>query len=115
MHMKTESLLLKAPPYPVEQALLRLGNNLRVARLRRNLTIKQVAEKIGTGTRVIADAEKGRLGTGIAVYGALLWIYGLDKSLGQLADPANDQEGLALELSRGRKRATESRGLDNDF
>ena len=113
--MKTKSLLLQAPPYPVEQALLHLGRNLRVARLRRNLTLEQVAEKIGTGTRVIADAEKGRLGTGIAVYGALLWTYGLLEPLADLADPAKDEEGQALDLARGRKRAAAKRELDNDF
>lgn len=38
-----------APPYPVEQTIKRLGVNLRTARLRRNLTIQDVAEKIGAG------------------------------------------------------------------
>jgi transcriptional regulator with XRE-family HTH domain len=38
----------------VEQALKRLGANLRTARLRRNLTLRAVAEKIGTGARAVS-------------------------------------------------------------
>ena len=44
---------------------------LRTARLRRNLTIQDVADKIGTGPRAVADTEKGKSSTGIVVYVAL--------------------------------------------
>jgi hypothetical protein len=47
--MTAKNTLIQAPPYPVEQAIKRLGANLRTARLRRNLTIEEVGEKIGTG------------------------------------------------------------------
>ena len=53
-----ENLLTTAPPYEIEQAIKRLGANLRTARLRRNLTIAEVAERIGTGVRPVADAER---------------------------------------------------------
>jgi len=46
--MARKNTLTTAPPYAVEKALHRLGANLRIARLRRNLTIEDVAEKIGT-------------------------------------------------------------------
>ncbi|WP_218135085.1 helix-turn-helix domain-containing protein [Parasphingopyxis algicola] len=106
---------MSAPPYEVEQSIVRLGKNLRTARLRRNLTIEQVAEKIGTGPRAVMDAEKGKLGTGIATYTALLWTYGLLESFSALADPASDREGLTLERLSGRERARTSQELDNDF
>jgi len=51
-----QDLALASPPYPVEQALKRLGENLRVARTRRKLTIQQVAEKIGIGRRAVMQA-----------------------------------------------------------
>lgn len=41
--------LLSAPPYEVETALKRLGADLRTARLRRNITLAEVAERIGAG------------------------------------------------------------------
>lgn len=113
--MVAKNLLIEAPPYEVEQAIRRLGQNLRTARLRRNMTIEQVAQKIGTGPRAVMDAEKGKLTTGIAVYTALLWAYGLLRPMDELADPAGDREGLALERLSGRTRARTSEGLDNDF
>jgi transcriptional regulator with XRE-family HTH domain len=107
--------LLEAQPYPVEQALRRLGGNLRTARLRRHLTINEAAEKIGTGPRAVSDAEHGKPSTGIAVYAALLWIYDLLGVFEDLANPLKDEQGLSLASRRDRVRARKGRGLDNDF
>ncbi len=113
--MSARNPLLAAPPYPVEQALKKLGANLRTARLRRNLTIKEAAEKIGAGTRAVSDAEKGKASTGIAVYVALLWTFDLLHQLADVADPGRDEEGQALSLSNERLRARSSGELNNDF
>ncbi len=113
--MTARNTLSTAPPYAVEQALKRLGANLRMARLRRNLTIEAVAEKIGTGPRPVSDAEKGKPSTSAAVYIALLWTYDLLEPVSTIADPALDEEGLALSEPRQRARAREKAGLDNDF
>ena len=113
--MTAKNLLSTAPPYPVEQAIKRLGVNLRTARLRRNLTIEDVAQKIGTGPRAVSDAEKGKPSTGLVVYTALLWTYDLLGPVSELADPARDEEGLMLELSSGRVRARTKEELDSDF
>lgn len=107
--------LLKTPPYPVEEALKILGKNLRTARIRRSLTIQEVAEKIGAGVRAIADAEKGKPSASSATFIALLWTYGLLKDVCALADPSLDKEGLALALSKEKVRARKSKGLNNDF
>ena len=113
--MAAKNKLLIAPPYPVEQALKALGGNLRTARLRRAMTIENAAARIGTGPRAVMDAEKGKPSTGIVVYAALLWLYGLLAPFAELADPANDKEGLARESAKGRVRARRSGGLDRDF
>ncbi len=113
--MAATNKLLTAPPHAVEQALKALGANLRTARLRRTMTIEDVAERIGTGPRAVMDAEKGKPTTGIAVYVALLWGYGLLAPVENLADPAKDKEGLARESATGRSRARKSGGLDSDF
>src|SRR6185437_7268417 len=107
--------LQKAPPYPVEQALKRLGENLRTARTARRMTIEDAAQRIGTGKRAVMDAEKGKASTGIVVYGGLLWLYGLLAPFEELADPLKDQEGLSLQSAKGRTRVRKSGGLDNDF
>jgi transcriptional regulator with XRE-family HTH domain len=113
--MVARNKLQTAPPYPVEQALKRLGENLRTARVRRNVTIADAAERIGTGPRAVMDAEKGKPSTGIVVYSALLWLYDLLQPLEELADPLKDKEGLALEAARAPTRARRSGALSSDF
>jgi transcriptional regulator with XRE-family HTH domain len=108
-------MLFAAPPHLVEEVLKALGSNLRTARVRRKMTIEDVAMRIGTGPRAVMDAEKGKPSTGIAVYLALLWVYGLLAPVEDLADPMKDKEGLARESASGRLRARKSGALDNDF
>lgn len=114
-NMSAKNTLLIAPPYPVEQAIQRLGANLRTARLRRNLTIAEVAQKIGTGPRAVMAAEKGKPSTAFAIYAALLWAYDLLGPLTDIAEPAIDAVGQSLSLANDRSRARRKAGLDNDF
>ncbi len=113
--MSRKNALTSSPPYPVEQALKRLGANLRTARLRRNLTIEDAAEKIGTGRRAVIEAEKGKPSSSAAVYTALLWAYDLLGPMAELADPGSDEEGLAMSMQRRRARGREQEELDRDF
>jgi transcriptional regulator with XRE-family HTH domain len=113
--MAARNQLLQAPPYPVEQALTRLGENLRTARIRRNFTIDEVAQKIGTGRRAVMDAEKGKASTGVGIYVALLWVYDLLPQLNDVANPAKDEQGLTLVAPKGKTRARKSGELDSDF
>jgi transcriptional regulator with XRE-family HTH domain len=99
----------------VERSVARLGADLRTARLRRNLSLETVAEKVGASRRVIADAERGKPSTSIAVYTALLWTYGLLPQLDDVAAPERDSEGVTLANRRERTRAGVGRGLDDDF
>jgi transcriptional regulator with XRE-family HTH domain len=115
--MTARNALLTAIPYPVEQATKKVGNNLRTARLRRKQTIREVAEKIGTGARAVRDAENGKASTGVVVYAALLWAYDLLQPFEDLADPQADEEGFTL-AGIGKTpnaRARKGRGLSNDF
>jgi transcriptional regulator with XRE-family HTH domain len=109
--MVARNKLQASPPVPVEQALKRLGDNLRTARVRRNVTIEDVAERIGTGPRAVMDAEKGKPSTGIVVYLALLWLYDLLSPFEKLADPLGDKQGLSLAAAKAPTRARKSRRL----
>lgn len=113
--MARKNVLTSTPPYAVEQAVKRLGANLRTARLRRNMTIAEVAEKIGTGRRAVMEAENGKPSTSAAVYMALLWTYGLLDQMNDVADPASDEQGMLLSETRERARARETEELDRDF
>ena len=114
-HILRTNKLQLSPPYPVEKSVKRLGESLRIARIRRNMTIADAAERIGTGPRAVMDAEKGKASTGIVVYAALLWLYDLLYQLEDVADPSMDEEGVSLAMAKERVRARKSRGLDSDF
>lgn len=113
--MSRTNKLVQSPPFPVEQAMRQLGENLRVARIRRNMTIADVAERIGTGPRAVMDAERGKPATGIVVYAALLWLYDKIDQVEELGDPLKDKEGLALVAARERQRARKGKGMESDF
>jgi transcriptional regulator with XRE-family HTH domain len=113
--MAARNLLLEAPPFAVEDALSKLGQRLRTARLRRNLSVADVGKKIGAGSRAVSDAEKGKPSTGIAIYVALLWAFDMLGDLDAVANPALDVEGLTLASRRERGRARQPRGLGNEF
>lgn len=113
--MVAKSPLLKAPPYQVEQALKTLGAHIRTARLRRNLSLQELAEKIGVERHVVSAAEKGKPSTGIAIYAAMLWAMGLIDQLAEVADSDRDDEGKTLARLRERAKAGGSKGLNDDF
>lgn len=103
------------PPYPVEAALRALGANIRLARLRRGLSAHDIGSKIGVGRDTVAEAEKGKPSTSIAVYAGLLWALGMVDQLSAVADPTADEEGRTLAIAREPKRARQTGTLDNDF
>ncbi len=113
--MPNRSAIVEAPPAAVEAALLRLGRNIRIARLRRNLRMADLAERIGVSRFTVAAIERGRPGVSTAAVLGALWALGLLEDARTLADPDRDEEGKALERARAPRRARRRTELDNDF
>ena len=113
--MPQNNYLALSPPYAVGEAIQTLGRNLRTARIRRNMTIAEAAARIGVGVRAVRDVEYGKTTTSVAVYYALMWLYGLLPVSDGLADPETDLEGKRLAGLRSPKRASSRKGIDNDF
>ena len=108
--------IIKAPPAAVEEALRKLGANIRTARLRRKLRLVDVAEKVGVSRYVLSDIEKGKPSTAVASYIGALWALGLLDDMKKVADPDDDTEGKILEKSRAPRTAGKrKKDLDNDF
>lgn len=112
--MSARNVLVKKLPGPVAGALGKLGANLRTARLRRNLTVQQIADRVGVSRQLVADAEHGKPTTGIAVYVAMLWALGLIDQLAAVADPGKDGVGLIASISADRRRARRASGTEDD-
>ncbi len=103
-------------PYEAVRALKSLGGNLRTARLRRNLTLEEVAKRIGVHRTTLGLAERGDPTVMASTYVTALWVYGLTGQVAELAAPDRDVEGLALEAGKARSRARTALGrMSNDF
>ncbi|AJP74181.1 XRE family transcriptional regulator [Sphingomonas hengshuiensis] len=80
--------------------LVRLGKDLRAARLRRGMAISDLAVRAGTSTSTIIRMEKGEAGVGIGTLADILVVFGLNERLADLIDVRHDDLGLALSNER---------------
>src|SRR5437868_4807653 len=75
-----------APLLPSTEELLHmLGGRLRMARLRRQLTAKQVAERAGMAPMTLRSLERGGSGVTMGAYLAVMQVLGIEKDLELLA------------------------------
>lgn len=88
-----------APLIPSSHELLQqLGERLRLARLRRRLSAKQVASRAGMAPMTLRSLERGGSGVTIGAYLAVMQILGVEKDLNLVAQA--DPMGRALQDSR---------------
>lgn len=94
-------------------ALQRVGRSLRQARLRRNITIEDLAKRCDVGPQTISRIEKGDPGVAIGTLATALHVMGMVEALAELAE--RDPDGEAMERVRGRQRARRRQLNDLDF
>ncbi|MHB1514340.1 MAG: helix-turn-helix domain-containing protein [Acidiferrobacteraceae bacterium] len=102
-------------PPPVSERVTLLGQRIRVARIRRGWSVRDLARKAGVNRNTLTALELGKPGTSIGVCLTVLWVLGLEKSLDAVADPDTDVHGKALEASRRPTRAGKRRKTRNDY
>jgi transcriptional regulator with XRE-family HTH domain len=85
-----------------------LGENIKLARLRRKLTAEQVAERAGISRSTLWQIEKGLPNVSLGNYAQALFVLGLEKDLEQVA--ADDVLGRKLQDAEilVKKRAPKS-------
>ena len=98
-----------APLLPSTEELLRqFGDRLRLARQRRRLSAKQVAERAGMSPMTLRSLERGGSGVTIGAYLSVMQVLGIENDLGHLgkADPQG------RELQDARLPAASKRGAN---
>lgn len=79
----------------IEKILKEVGENIKLARLRRRLSTKQVAERAGIGRTTLYEIEKGRPNVSIGNYAHVLSVLGLADDLLNVAK--DDELGRKLQ------------------
>jgi transcriptional regulator with XRE-family HTH domain len=104
-------------PLPsVARALAAVGENLRLARLRRGLSATLVAERAGMSRPTLRAVERGEPGVSLGAIANVLHCLGLEKDLALLAQQdqlGRELQDAALTRARGvgrRKRITPDGG-----
>lgn len=75
--------------------LKEMGENIKLARLRRKLSAEQVAERAGISRSTLWQVEKGVPGTSLGIYIQVLFVLGLEKDILLIAK--DDELGRKLQ------------------
>ncbi|HTS45113.1 MAG TPA: helix-turn-helix transcriptional regulator [Puia sp.] len=88
--------------------LTSVGENIKLSRLRRKLTVDQVCERAGIGRTSLWSIERGAPNVALGLYAQVLFVLGMEKDLMKLG--ADDELGRRLQdanlevKKRGPKR-----------
>lgn len=87
-------------PVAVHRTLVKLGADISAARRRRRLPLEVLAERALTTRQTISRLERGDPRVAMGTWATVLFALGLADRLGDLAAPAHDELGLALDEER---------------
>ena len=104
-------------PFEVTQSLIGLGQRIKTARLRRQLSQEELARACRIARRTLFSIETGAPGIAIGHIHTVLWKLGLLGTTSGVADPDADDHGKILEAARLGKRVRRpaDKAEDNDF
>lgn len=100
------------------RALEALGANIKTARLKRRISMKDFAQRVSVSESTVARLEKGDDGVGIGTLAMACLVLGEVDQVARFLDPASDDTGLLLDREAlpkriGRKRKMRSKTGDD--
>jgi transcriptional regulator with XRE-family HTH domain len=100
---KSPQAVLTLPP-AAEQALRALGENLAIARVRRNESQRTWAKRLGISAPTLIRMERGDPGVGVGIYATALWLMGRVNALAAIAAPSEDRGALETDVREAAQR-----------
>ena len=107
--MSKRSGALDLMPSAVLAHLRELGENLAIARKRRQEPLKAWAQRIGVSEPTLARMEKGDPSVSMGVYATAIWLMGRAAALPDVAAPEHDQGALEEAVRAAKARAVRKR------
>lgn len=99
----------KASSVSARRALEALGANIKTARLKRRIAMKEFAERIGVSESTLARLEKGDGGVSIGTLAMACLVLGEIERMSGFLDPGSDDTGLLLDREALPKRIDRKR------
>lgn len=97
-------MVVKTSSPNARRALEALGANIKMARLKRRISVKGFAERVGVSESTVSRLEKGDDGVSIGTLAMACLVLGEIGRISDLLDPGSDDTGLLLDRDRLPKR-----------
>jgi transcriptional regulator with XRE-family HTH domain len=81
---------LLAFPTAVLNSIIALGDNLRIARRRRRLSVATMAERVGISVHMYRRIERGDPDVPVGLVDSVYFALGMGAKLGHVAEPSED-------------------------
>lgn len=92
------------------RALEALGANIKTARLKRRISVRGFAERVGVSESTISRLERGDDGVSIGTLAMACLVLGEIGRISDFLDPGSDDTGLLLDREALPKRIDRKRG-----
>lgn len=86
-----------------------MGQDLRLARTLRGITMEDMAQRIGVSRETLRRLENGHAGVSLGVMAQALWVLNLEGNINNIASLAVDERGRALVAQQAKNRVTKAR------
>ena len=102
-------MAVKVSSLNARRALEALGTNIKTARLKRRISVKGFAERIGVSESTVIRLEKGNDGVGIGALAMACLVLGELDRISDFLDAGSDDTGLLLDRQTLPKRIDRKR------
>ncbi len=106
--MKAREETQTLPPV-VEEHLRQLGQHIHIARKLRNITMEDMAQRVGVSRETLRRLENGHHGVSLGIFAQVLWVLNLEENLENIASLAVDVRGQTLAAKQTKKRVGKAR------